>query len=143
MLIGHGAYGALVGKPALLTHYAAVGANTWALSLPQLRAGIGVIELYTLDQSSKRDIVKLNPMAGWSRDAVWKYIHDHDVPYNTLHNQDYPSIGCTHCTRAVRPGEDARAGRWPGFAKTECGLHIIEPMTAPGTSAAKAAKLGN
>jgi len=46
-----------------------------------------------------------------------------DVPYNPLHDRNYPSIGCTHCTRAVNPGEDARAGRWSGFGKTECGLH--------------------
>jgi phosphoadenosine phosphosulfate reductase len=88
--------------------------------------------------------VKINPLADWTSKQVWRYIHDHDVPYNTLHDQDYPSIGCTHCTRAVRPGDDARAGRWPGFAKTECGLHIIEPLpNASEMNASKAAKLGN
>lgn len=78
----------------------------------------------------KFGLVKINPIVDWTSKQVWRYIHDHDVPYNELHNQDYPSIGCTHCTRAVRPGEDPRAGRWPGFAKTECGLHIIiiEPV---------------
>ena len=76
--------------------------------------------------------MKVNPIVDWTSKQVWRYIHDHDVPYNALHDQDYPSIGCTHCTRAVRPGEDPRAGRWPGFAKTECGLHIIEP--APRSS---------
>jgi len=72
-------------------------------------------------------LVKINPIVDWTSKQVWCYIHDHDVPYNELHDQDYPSIGCTHCTRAVSPGEDPRAGRWPGFAKTECGLHIIQP----------------
>jgi phosphoadenosine phosphosulfate reductase len=74
-------------------------------------------------------LVKINPIVDWTSKQVWRYIHDHDVPYNELHDQDYPSIGCTHCTRAVEPGEDPRAGRWPGFAKTECGLHIIQPAT--------------
>lgn len=97
-----------------------------------------------IEWDSKFGLVKINPMVDWTSKQVWRYIHDHDVPYNELHNQDYPSIGCTHCTRAVRPGEDPRAGRWPGFAKTECGLHIIEPLAVLTTEAAsKVAKLGN
>ena len=72
-------------------------------------------------------LVKINPIVDWTAKQVWSYIRDHDVPYNALHDRGYPSIGCTHCTRAVKPGEDARAGRWPGFTKTECGLHVIEP----------------
>jgi len=68
-------------------------------------------------------LVKINPLADWTSAQVWQYIHEHEVPYNPLHNQGYPSIGCTHCTRAVLPGENSRAGRWAGFAKTECGLH--------------------
>jgi phosphoadenosine phosphosulfate reductase len=79
-------------------------------------------------------LVKINPIVDWTSRQVWRYIHDHDVPYNQLHDQDYPSIGCTHCTRAVRPGEDPRAGRWPGFAKTECGLHIIAPAANSAAS---------
>jgi phosphoadenosine phosphosulfate reductase len=66
---------------------------------------------------------KLNPLADWSEEQVWDYIHEHDVPYNSLHDQGYPSIGCTHCTRKPGAGEDARAGRWAGLEKTECGLH--------------------
>ena len=73
--------------------------------------------------------MKVNPIADWTSKQVWRYLHEHGVPYNSLHDQNYPSIGCTHCTRAVRPGEDPRAGRWPGTGKTECGLHIIEPLT--------------
>jgi len=80
-----------------------------------------------VEWDAKFGLVKVNPIVDWSSKQVWRYIHDHDVPYNELHNRDYPSIGCTHCTRAVRPGEDPRAGRWSGFAKTECGLHIIDP----------------
>jgi phosphoadenosine phosphosulfate reductase len=83
-----------------------------------------------IEWDEKFGLVKINPIVDWTSKQVWRYIHDYDVPYNELHNQDYPSIGCTHCTRAVRPGEDARAGRWPGFAKTECGLHIIEPAAS-------------
>ena len=92
-----------------------------------------------IEWDAKFGLVKINPIADWSEQDVWRYIHDHGVPYNPLHDQDYPSIGCTHCTRAVKPGEDPRAGRWSGFAKTECGLHIIEPVA----DASKAAKLGN
>lgn len=80
-----------------------------------------------IEWDEKFGLVKVNPLADWSSTQVWRYIREHDVPYNTLHDQSYPSIGCTHCTRAVKSGEDPRAGRWAGFAKTECGLHMIEP----------------
>jgi phosphoadenosine phosphosulfate reductase len=84
----------------------------------------------------KFGLVKVNPIVDWNSKQVWKYIRDHDVPYNELHDRSYPSIGCTHCTRAVAPGEDPRTGRWPGFSKTECGLHIIEPVRPlPGVGA--------
>jgi len=79
----------------------------------------------------KFGLVKINPIADWSSKQVWQYIRQHDVPYNVLHERSYPSIGCTHCTRAVLPGEDPRAGRWSGSSKTECGLHIIQPVTNP------------
>lgn len=72
-------------------------------------------------------LVKINPLVDWTSAQVWQYIRGHDVPYNPLHKLGYPSIGCTHCTRPVGPGEDARAGRWSGFEKTECGLHVIQP----------------
>jgi phosphoadenosine phosphosulfate reductase len=82
-----------------------------------------------IEWDAKFGLVKVNPIADWSSKQVWRYLLEHGVPYNSLHDQNYPSIGCTHCTRAVRPGEDPRAGRWPGTAKTECGLHIIEPLS--------------
>jgi len=66
---------------------------------------------------------KLNPIADWSQEDVWNYIREHEVPYNPLHDQGYPSIGCTHCTRKPDLGEGERAGRWAGNEKTECGLH--------------------
>jgi phosphoadenosine phosphosulfate reductase len=70
-------------------------------------------------------LVKLNPLLDWTTERVWAYIHDHDLPFNRLHLAGFPSIGCRPCTRAVRPGEDGRAGRWAGFAKTECGIHAV------------------
>jgi phosphoadenosine phosphosulfate reductase len=72
------------------------------------------------------DIVKINPLADWSTDDVWEYICKNNLPYNRLHKQGYPSIGCAPCTRAVRPGEDLRAGRWwwENPDTKECGLHV-------------------
>jgi len=81
---------------------------------------------HKVEWDAKFGLIKINPLADWSDKQVWRYIHDHEVPYNPLHDQDYPSIGCTHCTRPVIPGEDQRSGRWAGFAKRECGLHVIE-----------------
>lgn len=82
------------------------------------RAHAGVIEW---DQ--KFNLVKVNPLARWTWADVWTYIRVHEVPYNPLHDQNYPSIGCTHCTAPVGPDDDPRAGRWKNFSKTECGLH--------------------
>ncbi len=76
-----------------------------------------------VEWDSRFGLVKINPIADWTWPHVWEYIRSHDVPYNPLHDRNYPSIGCTHCTRPVEPGEDPRAGRWSGFRKTECGLH--------------------
>ena len=68
-------------------------------------------------------LVKLNPLAAWTFDEVVDYANDHRVPVNLLLSDGYPSIGCEPCTQRVEPGDDPRAGRWAGFAKTECGLH--------------------
>ena len=72
------------------------------------------------------ELVKINPLANWTKQDVWKLISDHDVPYNPLHDQGYTSIGCQPCTRSVLFGEDERAGRWSGTEKTECGLHTLK-----------------
>ena len=71
-------------------------------------------------------IVKINPLVEWSYDEVWNYIRENSVPFNLLHKQGYPSIGCAPCTRAVRSGEDLRAGRWwwENPETKECGLHL-------------------
>ena len=79
-----------------------------------------------IEWDSSFGLVKMNPLADWTWEKTWEYIRDHDVPYNPLHEQNYPSIGCVQCTRQVQPGEDPRAGRWSGFAKKECGLHARE-----------------
>lgn len=68
-------------------------------------------------------LVKINPLANWTAEMVWSYIRTNKLPYNPLHDRNYPSIGCTHCTRQVLSGEELRAGRWPGLHKTECGMH--------------------
>lgn len=71
-------------------------------------------------------IVKVNPLADWTSEMVWDYIHKNNVPYNKLHDMGFPSIGCEPCTRAINPGEDPRAGRWwwENAAQKECGLHF-------------------
>src|SRR5262244_1127076 len=76
-----------------------------------------------IEWDHKFQLVKINPIADWTSDDVWDYMRENNVPYNRLHDLNYTSIGCTHCTRAVRPGEDPRAGRWSGLGKKECGLH--------------------
>jgi phosphoadenosine phosphosulfate reductase len=81
---------------------------------------------------AKFGLVKVNPLLRWTKRDVWKFIVEHDVPYNPLHDQGYPSIGCWPCTRAVQNGEDERAGRWAGSLKKECGLHVIEHEEGSG-----------
>ena len=78
------------------------------------------------------DVLKVSPMASWTRADVWDYVRLNDVPYNELHERGYPSIGCTHCTVPVAgatPSSDSRAGRWHGRDKTECGLHTTSGGT--------------
>jgi phosphoadenosine phosphosulfate reductase len=85
------------------------------------RAAAGVVQW-----DAKFSLVKVNPLLGWTKKDVWTFIMNHDVPYNPLHDQNYPSIGCWPCTRPITEGEDERAGRWSGTVKKECGLHVIE-----------------
>jgi phosphoadenosine phosphosulfate reductase len=82
------------------------------------------IEVDTLNNN----ITKLNPLADWTNDEIWKYIRKNKVPYNELHDRGYPSIGCEPCTRAIKEGEDPRAGRWwwENDTHKECGLHWKE-----------------
>jgi phosphoadenosine phosphosulfate reductase len=78
-------------------------------------------------------LVKISPLANWTKKDVWKRITGESIPYNPLHDQGYPSIGCWPCTRAVAVGEaDERAGRWSGMKKTECGLHSVSEQDGSG-----------
>jgi phosphoadenosine phosphosulfate reductase len=88
------------------------------------RAQVGKVETDVGNNS----ITKINPLADWTQDEIWTYIKEKDVPYNRLHDEGYPSIGCQPCTRAVLPGEDVRAGRWwwENPEQKECGLHVKE-----------------
>jgi phosphoadenosine phosphosulfate reductase len=81
---------------------------------------------------AKFGLVKINPLLSWTKKEVWGFIEKHKVPYNPLHDQNYPSIGCWPCTRPVAEGDDERAGRWYGTVKKECGLHIIEHQSGSG-----------
>ena len=89
------------------------------------RKSTNVLEMYEFDKLRESYIFKLNPMVNWSREKVWSYIKDHKIPYNTLHDKGYRSIGCWPCTKAISDGQDERAGRWEGFNKTECGIHTF------------------
>ncbi len=85
-------------------------------------------ELAVEEQDDAHGMTKFNPLADWSEQDVWEYIRANDVPYNALHDQGYPSIGCAPCTRAIEPGEDVRAGRWwwENPDSKECGLHMVD-----------------
>jgi phosphoadenosine phosphosulfate reductase len=103
------------------------GAAAWITGLraeqSPNRAGVPVAEA---DEAF--GLVKINPLADWRREDLLRYVADHAIPYNPLHDQGFPSIGCAPCTRAVRVGEPERAGRWwwEDEAKKECGLHVHE-----------------
>ncbi len=100
------------------------GMDAWICGLRRdqsvTRQKINIVEW---DNIQKK--IKVNPLAGWGLEQVWDYIHENKIPYNTLHDKGFPSIGCLPCTRAVLPGEDIRAGRWwwESPENRECGLH--------------------
>jgi len=78
-------------------------------------------EFFNKDDKFKN--IKICPLIHWTWDEVWSYIREKNLPYNELHDHNYPSIGCFPCTQPVEAGGDSRAGRWAGIGKTECGLH--------------------
>ncbi|NOX62186.1 MAG: phosphoadenylyl-sulfate reductase [Chloroflexi bacterium] len=92
--------------------------------------------LFSFDE--RLHVIKIAPLVRWTEQDCWRYVREHHTPTNPLHDRGYPSFGCWTCTRAVRPGEDLRAGRWSGAAKTECGLHVVDGkltrLAAPATS---------
>ncbi len=93
-----------------------------------LRKDQSITRFYTplVEWDPNHRLLKVNPLLNWTERNVWEYIKDNDVPYNKLHDQGYPSIGCQPCTRAVKKGEDIRSGRWWWEAPEhkECGLHV-------------------
>jgi phosphoadenosine phosphosulfate reductase len=103
-------------------HKAARGMHAWASAIRRDqspdRAAAPIV-----GWDRKFQLVKISPLANWTKKEVWSLIQREDIPYNPLHDQGYPSVGCWPCTRAVQWGEDERAGRWSGTQKTECGLH--------------------
>jgi phosphoadenosine phosphosulfate reductase len=108
-----------------------VGYDAWISAIrrdqTEHRAAAGVVQW-----DAKFKLVKVNPLLSWTKKDVWSFIARHDVPYNPLHDQGYPSIGCWPCTRPVQDGEDERAGRWAGSAKKECGLHVLDQESGSG-----------
>jgi phosphoadenosine phosphosulfate reductase len=104
---------------------ALVGYDAWVTAIradqSQHRAAAPIV-----GPDPKFGLVKINPLLRWTKRDVWAFIVTHRVPYNPLHDQGYPSIGCWPCTKVVGAGEDERAGRWAGQAKTECGLHSLD-----------------
>jgi phosphoadenosine phosphosulfate reductase len=109
------------------TRRALAGLDAWITGLRRdqgpSRAGIQILERYTHDDGSP--LVKVNPLARWTRNDTWRYVLENDVPYNELLDQGYKSIGCWPCTQSVAAADDERAGRWSGSAKTECGIHTF------------------
>jgi phosphoadenosine phosphosulfate reductase len=115
---------------------ALAGARAWMTGMRRAqsptRADLRVLET----DDAHGGIPKLSPLARWTEDEVWAFVREHRVPVHPLHAEGYPSIGCAPCTRAVRPGEDVRAGRWwwEDPAHKECGLH---PRGAPARARSK------
>ncbi len=100
-------------------------ADVWITGLRRSQSATRA-NLRVIDWDWRYQVLKISPMANWERGEIWDYIKKHDVPYNELHEQGYPTIGCTHCTTPVegtKVGEYSRAGRWSTSEKTECGLH--------------------
>lgn len=86
----------------------------------------------TIEWDAEHGLYKISPLLEWSEAEVWQYIRSHALPYNPLHDRQYPSIGCSPCTRAIQPGESRRAGRWwwERPESRECGLHPRPPSVA-------------
>ncbi len=101
------------------------GQQAWVTGLRRAQA-VTRTDLPWREHDAVHGIEKFNPLADWSEDDVWTYLRGAAVPYNPLHDRGYPSIGCDPCTRAIRPGEDVRAGRWwwESSDSKECGLHV-------------------
>jgi thioredoxin-dependent adenylylsulfate APS reductase len=118
------------------------GLSAWITGLRRSQAASRQ-EIERLEIDTTHDnILKLNPLAGWSEQQVWDYINDHQLPYNTLHDRGYRSIGCAPCTRPTNPGEDLRAGRWwwENTGWKECGLHTRVMRNSPDDAVVRSSK---
>lgn len=112
------------------------GAAIWVTGLRRGQSGNRAATPF-VEYDAERGLLKVNPLADWSLDQIEAYVEAHAVPTNPLHKRGYPSIGCEPCTRAIKPGEPERAGRWwwENDEKRECGLHVPETAApAPNSS---------
>jgi thioredoxin-dependent adenylylsulfate APS reductase len=115
-------------------YFATAGVDAWIAGLRRdqgvTREEVAKVEI----DAAHGGIVKLNPLADWSHEQVWEYVREHNVPVNRLHKAGYPSVGCDPCSRAIQPGEDARAGRWwwENPETKECGIHVEEESNGSG-----------
>ena len=100
---------------------------------PSTRAEVAVVEVDPVFSKPGRELIKFNPLANWSSKQVWDYIRENNVPFNTLHERGFTSIGCEPCTRPVLPGQHEREGRWwwEDQTRKECGLHAgnVQPQS--------------
>lgn len=87
-----------------------------------------------IEWDDRNHLIKLCPFANWSSARVWAWLREHELPFNALHNQGYPTIGCTHCTHPVAAGASQRSGRWQDLGKTECGLHLAQWPESAGAA---------
>ena len=112
---------------------ALAGRDAWVTGLRRSQSTTRT-DLPLREFDAAHGMMKFNPLAEWSVGEVWAYLRDRDVPYNNLHDRGYPSIGCEPCTRAIRPGEDVRAGRWWWESRDskECGIHLSQLVKPTG-----------
>ncbi|MED1723577.1 phosphoadenylyl-sulfate reductase [Brevibacillus parabrevis] len=122
-----------IAKPDLCCHLRKVlpmesvlkGTVAWMSGLRREQSATRA-DVQFVNRDEKFQSLKICPLIHWKAEEVWQYIRVFELPYNALHDQSYPSIGCAPCTRPVRAGEDERAGRWSHLGKTECGLHLAK-----------------
>ncbi len=115
---------------------AIAGYRAWVTGLRRTQS-LARAEARSLEWDATYRLYKVSPLLEWSEEQVWEYIRVHKLPYNRLHDRQFPSIGCSPCTRAIQPGESRRAGRWwwEQPESRECGLHPRVPPTAQAAQA--------
>jgi phosphoadenosine phosphosulfate reductase len=100
------------------------GLDAWICGLRKSQS-VTRSDMNLVEWDSNNNLIKINPLINWTEEQIWEYIRKNNIPYNTLHDKGFPSIGCQPCTRAIKPGDDIRAGRWwwENPDQKECGLH--------------------